>query len=403
MIRMNASGWLMALIAGLGLQACSSTEGSDITDSWFGSETVEEASDAPAQAEAEDEIQEAGLSDEIAAALFPSAPTPSLDLTDVLVDVRADARAYHFDALRIPAGSWDGYVQASNGAFLQCLVAWGPPEARLGISTGWEHQLFIQFRAPDWPLEDLVGLQDLVVRVDGLAERAVPLEGSGDMLWGNMGDDLVLAQALADGDELTLSAGNYVMVYPLTDSHVAIPALYECSGLQTDEGGDGGLSVVGLEAAEGGQSRLTEAVVRTLLEGGFGDIVLRDPAETMRRYGIRALFSAPAWGGEAELFAGFFGFVSDEKKALIEIANDAARLCRGEVAARLIRIEPSPGTGQFGKASILCADEGNEFVLETLAFFDGRSVLAIHALVDDVGSRERIDESYDRIISRIEG
>ncbi|MBN35368.1 MAG: hypothetical protein CMM46_11470 [Rhodospirillaceae bacterium] len=339
--------------------------------------------------------------DETADLLFPDSVAAPPALGEILANHRARSTAYHLDALRMPAGEWDGYVQASNGSFLQCLIAWGPSDARLGISTGWHGRVFIQFRAPEWPLETLVRQTDLVVTIDGANERAVPLEGSGDMLWGNFGSDFVFAQALADGDELVMSAGNHVMVYPLVDSHLAIPALYECAGLQTEEGGNGGFSIIGLDSTGGDKSGLTEAFVQVLFQSGFGDIVLRPVGATHELYGTRTLFSAPAWSGEAELYARVFGFVRDEKKALIEIANDAGRACRGEVAARLIRLEPIDGIGQFGKASMLCDAETGEFVMETLAYFDGESVLVLHAIVDDVGERERLNDSYDRVIARI--
>ncbi|MBT6204649.1 MAG: hypothetical protein HOI34_13255 [Rhodospirillaceae bacterium] len=381
------------LLASFALEACSTAE--DLTDMGFDDPSPDTSSPA--------ETEDAGLPEQAADAIFPNAASRSRSLSEVLVEVGEQSPAYLFDALRIPAGSWDGYVQASNGSFLQCLIAWGPREARLGISTGWHGRLFIQFRAPDWPPELIAGGSDLVVSIDHAIERTVLLEGNDEILWINLGTDLMFAQSLAEGNELTLAAGNHVMVYPLDDSDIAIPALYECAGLQTQEGGDGGLSIYGLQTRGHGEVELTEAVVRVLLESGFGDVVLRDSAATADLYGSRAIFSGGAWGGEAELFASVFGFNNDTKKALVEIADDAAHLCREDIHARLLRMEVPTPAGLFGKSSVLCSGETGEFVLETLAFFDGTNILVIHAIVDDVSERERIDDNYDRVIGQIVG
>lgn len=330
--------------------------------------------------------------------LSAAAPTT---LRESLSAAGASGTAFQFDALRLPAGNWDGYVQASGGSFLQCLVAWGPREARLGISAGWEARLFIQFRAPDWPVAELINQAELVVAVDELYQRTVPLEGNGQLMWVNLGATPDFAQSLIDGEQLTLRVGNHVMVYPLADAELAMQALYECLQLQTEQEGTGALSLHGIDLTAASESNLTETTVRALLESGFGDVQLRAAEQTAEQYGSRALLSGPAWGGEAELFVSVFGLQGDSKKALEEAVNDAARLCREEVQARLIRMEEPTSIGQFGRYSLLCAGESGEFVLETLAFFDGRNILVIHAVVDDVNERDRIDGNFERMMARM--
>ncbi|MGY8996865.1 MAG: hypothetical protein ACKVH7_10515, partial [Alphaproteobacteria bacterium] len=204
---------------------------------------------------------------------------------------------------------------------------------------------------------------------------------------------------LMDGEQLTLRVGNHVMVYPLADAELAMQALYECLEQQTEQEGDGALSLHGIDLTPTSRSNLTETTVRALLESGFGDVQLRDAAQTAEHYGSRALLSGPAWGGEAELFVSVFGLQGDSKKALEEAVNDAARLCREEVQARLVRMEESNSIGQFGRYSLLCSGETGEFVLETFAFFDGRNVLVIHAIVDDVSERNRIDGNFERMMA----
>jgi len=85
-------------------------------------------------------------------AVLPLSGPPPTSLRESLAVAGATGTAFQFDALRLPAGTWDGYVQASGGSFLQCLVAWGPREARLGISAGWDARLFVQFRSQTGPL-----------------------------------------------------------------------------------------------------------------------------------------------------------------------------------------------------------------------------------------------------------
>lgn|GEM_PF-6080042 len=334
------------------------------------------------------------------AAVPLSGATPTT-LRESLAAAGAAGTPFQFDALRLPAGNWDGYVQASGGSFLQCLVAWGPREARLGISAGWDGSLFAQFRAPDWPVADLINQTDLVVAVDELYQRSVPLEGNGQLMWVNLGATPDFAQSLIDGEQLTLRVGNHVMVYPLADADLAMQGLYECLALQTEQEGNGGLSLHGIDLTTASKSNLTETAVRALLESGFGDVLLREPNQTAEQYGSRVLLSGPAWGGEAELFVSVFGLQGDSKKALEEAVNDAARLCREEVQARLVRMEESTSFGQFGRYSLLCAGETGEFVLETLAFFDGRNILVIHAIVDDVNERARIDGNFERMMARM--
>ena len=332
-------------------------------------------------------------------AVLPLSGPPPTSLRESLAVAGATGTAFQFDALRLPAGTWDGYVQASGGSFLQCLVAWGPREARLGISAGWDARLFVQFRSPDWPVTDLINQSELVVAVDETYQRSIPLEGNGQMMWVSLGANPDFAQSLMDGEQLTLRVGNHVMVYPLADAELAMQALYECLEQQTEQEGDGALSLHGIDLTPTSRSNLTETTVRALLESGFGDVQLRDAAQTAEQYGSRALLSGPAWGGEAELFVSVFGLQGDSKKALEEAVNDAARLCREEVQARLVRMEESNSIGQFGRYSLLCSGETGEFVLETFAFFDGRNVLVIHAIVDDVSERNRIDGNFERMMA----
>jgi hypothetical protein len=320
-------------------------------------------------------------------------------LREALSNAAADGTPYQFEALRIPAGTWDGYAQASNSAFLQCLVAWGPREARLGISAGWPRDIYVQFHAPEWPVTNLMNQADLVVAVDDFYERSLPLEGKGQLLWINLGQGPEFAQSLMDGSQLTLRVDNHVMVYPLADAKLAMQALYECLALHTEESDDGGFSIYGVKLADGTRAKLTETTVRALLENGFGDVRLREERQTAEQYGSRVFLSGPAWAGEAELFASVFGVQGDSKKALIEAVNDVARLCRGEVQARLIRMDEPNGIGQFGRSSLLCGGASGEFVLESFAYFNGRIVLVIHAVVDDVNERSLIDESFEALMA----
>ena len=80
-------------------------------------------------------------------------------------------------------------------------------------------------------------------------------------------------------------------------------------------------------------------------------------------------------------------------------------MCRGEVAALLIRIEPlngNDGTGDaLGRSSLLCADAAGEYALETLGVFSRGEVVALHAVVRDPADRTRVEQSFDAMKVRL--
>jgi hypothetical protein len=317
------------------------------------------------------------------------------------LDREADkAGAFEFNALRIPAGTWDGYAQATEGAFLQCLVAWGPREARLAFSVGWQGRLFLQFSAPGWDAQSLQPGSTAVIRVDSAAETSVTLAASGNVLWANLGTGPALADIIAEGKELSISTGSDILVYPLEDARIAIPALYECLDRETgDEAGDGAFVIYGLELDEAARARLNDNVLGLIRDRGFGDFVAAAPQATQERYGRNALLSGTAWQGRTEVFVTVFGAREGAKKGLAELVDDAAHTCRGEVVARLIRMEPlggPDGAGDaFGRSSLLCSDAAGEYALETLGVFSNGEVVALHAVVRDPADRERVEQSFD--------
>ena len=359
-----------------------------------GCETVDPERDA----EAAERVAQGAVTDE---ALAPEAEETSAVAEMVAAEV-AGAESYELDALRIPAGSWDGYAQATGGSFLQCLVARGPREARLAFSIGWPRRLFLQFNGTEWDAAALPDGGSAVVRVDDAAQANVDLASGGGFLWASLGADPGFAAALQDGEELTIAAGPNSIVFPLQGADVAMPALYECLDLQTAAEGDGGFSIYGLELPEDARLRLADAALGLLRESGFTALVPDDGEQTRARYGAGALASASALDGQAELFAALFGARSSARKALVELTNHAARLCRGEVAARLVRMTPLGGRSTSGRSSLLCKDDAGEVALETLAYFDGGHVLALHALTRDVAARSRIEESFEAIVAALQ-
>jgi hypothetical protein len=333
---------------------------------------------------------------------------PAVGLRAAL-DREADkAGAYEFNALRIPAGTWDGYAQATDGAFLQCLVAWGPREARLALSVGWQGRLFLQFSAPGWDAQSLQPGSTATIRVDSAAETSVTLAASGTVLWANLGTGPTFADIIAEGKELSISSGSDILVYPLEDAGIAIPALYECLDRETgDEAGDGAFAIYGLELDAAARARLNDNVMALIRDRGFADFVAADSQVTLDRYGRNALLSGVAWQGRTEVFVTVFGARPGAKKGLAELVDDAAHSCRGEVAARLIRIEPLSGpddTGDaFGRSSLLCADAAGEYALETLGVFSNGEVVALHAIVRDPSDRERVEQSFDAMKATLVG
>jgi len=325
---------------------------------------------------------------------------PASGLRAALDREAGQAEAYEFNALRIPAGSWDGYAQATEGAFLQCLVAWGPREARLAFSVGWQGRLFLQFSAPGWDSQSLQPGSTATIRVDAAAETTVTLAASGNVLWANLGTGPALADIIADGKELSITAGNDILVYPLEDARVAIPALYECLDRETgDEAGDGAFVIYGLELDDAARARLNGNVLGLIRDRGFADFVAATPQATQDRFGRSALLSGTAWQGRTEVFVTVFGARQGAKKGLAELVDDAAQMCKGEVAARLIRIEPlggPDGAGDaFGRSSLLCSDGAGEYALETLGVFSRGEVVALHAIVRDPVDRNRVEQSFD--------
>jgi len=325
---------------------------------------------------------------------------PASGLRAALDREAGQADAYEFNALRIPAGSWDGYAQATEGAFLQCLVAWGPREARLAFSVGWQGRLFLQFSAPGWDSQSLQPGSTATIRVDAAAETTVTLAASGNVLWANLGTGPALADIIADGKELSITAGNDILVYPLEDASVAIPALYECLDRETgDEAGDGAFVIYGLELDDAARARLNGNVLGLIRDRGFADFVAATPQATQDRFGRSALLSGTAWQGRTEVFVTVFGARQGAKKGLAELVDDAAQMCKGEVAARLIRIEPlggPDGAGDaFGRSSLLCSDGAGEYALETLGVFSRGEVVALHAIVRDPVDRNRVEQSFD--------
>ncbi len=325
---------------------------------------------------------------------------PAAGLRAALEQEADKAGAYEFNALRIPAGTWDGYAQATDGAFLQCLVAWGPREARLALSVGWQGRLFLQFSAPGWSAESLQPGSTATIRVDSAAETTVTLAASGNVLWANLGTGPALADVIADGKELTISSGQDILVYPLDDARIAIPALYDCLDRETgDDAGDGAFVIYGLELDQVARERLNDNVLRLIRDRGFGDFIADPTQATLDRYGRNALLSGKAWQGRTEVFVTVFGARPGAKKGLAELVDDAAHTCRGEVAARLIRIEPLGGVDgegdAFGRSSLLCADVAGEYALETLGVFSNGEVVALHAIVRDPADRQRVEQSFD--------
>lgn len=325
---------------------------------------------------------------------------PASGLRAALDREAGSAHAYEFNALRIPAGTWDGYAQATDGAFLQCLVAWGPREARLAFSVGWQGRLFIQFSAPGWNAQSLQPGAPATIRIDSAAETTVTLAASGNVLWANLGTGPALAEIIAEGEELSITSGSDVLVYALDDARIAIPALYDCLDRETgDESGDGAFVIYGLDLDEAARARLNGNVMNLFRDRGFDDIVLDGNQATQDRYGRNALLSGTAWQGKAQVFVTVFGARPGARKGLAELVDDAAHICRGEVAARLIRIEPlggPDGAGDaFGRSSLLCSDAAGEYALETLGVFSGGEVVALHAIVRDPADRNRVEQSFD--------
>ena len=331
---------------------------------------------------------------------------PAAGLRAALDREAGKADAYEFNALRIPAGTWDGYAQATEGAFLQCLVAWAPREARLAFSVGWQGRLFLQFSAPGWDAQSLQPGSTAVIRVDSAAELSVTLAASGNVLWANLGTGPALAEIIAEGEELSITSGSDILVYPLDDARIAIPALYESLDRETgDEAGDGAFAIYGLELDEAARARLNDNVMSLIRERGFADLVVASPQATQDRYGRNALLSGTAWQGRTDVFVTVFGARPGARKGLAELVDDAAHMCRGEVAARLIRIEPlngNDGTGDaFGRSSLLCADAAGEYALETLGVFSRGEVVALHAVVRDPADRTPVEQSFDAMKVRL--
>ncbi len=194
----------------------------------------------------------------------------------------------------------------------------------------------------------------------------LPLGGNGGLLWVNLGENPEFAQSLIDGDQLTLRTGNHVMVYPLADAELAMLALYECLEVSRQRRVARERSVFLASTFPVPRAPISQKPpCARSSKGGFGDSRLRDQSQTAEQYGSCVFLSGPAWGGEAEFFASVFGVQGDSKKALTEAVNDAARLCRDEVQARLVHMDEPIGIGQFGRSSLLCSGESSEFVLES--------------------------------------
>lgn len=356
---------------------------------------------AVAACQTEEAATEPGASQEFAALATPAdgmalQVAPSTGLRAAVAAEAARAESYEFDVLRVPAGSWDGYAQATDGAFLQCLVAWGPREARLAFSVGWQGRLFVQFSAPGWSAETLPPDGLATLRVDEAAETTVNVAASGPVLWASLGTGPAFAEILAEGEELTIVSGSNTLVYPLTDSHIAIAALYDCLDRETGEdSGDGAFAIYGLVLDEAARARIVDDVTRLIRARGFDDFVIAPAEQTRERHGDRMLLSGRAWQGRAEIFVNVFGTRSAAKKALAELVDDSARMCRGEVAARLVRMEPVNEVESFGRSSLLCSGAGDEFALETLGIFSNGEVVALHAIVRSVDDRAQVEQTFN--------